>query len=342
LQSQATIQQRNRLVLLCKNMDRWPEALKHSDRCLADLTPEDPDDLAARIAINRGSVLYDLGERSKAAEFFREALRRSRDGPPLEFAAAANNVGIFHLYHDELDLAEAILRQGLGKIENHPVAPAYLQTNLGLVLLTRALIDPGLIEEAEQLFCDVVRRFTQAGHLQGISYAISNRGICALARGRTGEAQHSFAETIRLAGKIGERWSAYGALANLAAIELLKPRPNPQEALRLAVEARDRARENNDPKGIADASLIAARAVLDSVGAAAEGSALLDSAEQMLTEAGEVFQRLGQRLGEAQSAFGLMELLNCRNDRGALMMERRGRELLAHTAANAMPSRLKP
>jgi tetratricopeptide (TPR) repeat protein len=333
--------QRNRLVLLCKNMDRWPEALRHSDACWPQL-PELPPDLQARLCVNRGSVLYDMGDRPGAADLFRQALHQAGGaGCRLELAAAANNLGLYHLYHDELKQAEVVLRQGLDALGGHPVGTAYLETNLGLVLLTQALAEPDVLREAEQVFAGVVEGFTNAGHLQGISYAVSNRALCDLARGRWDEARSGFEQTIRLAGQLGEKWSAYGARANLALLQLLRPGGDPRAAWDQARASRAAARANNDPKGVADATLIAARAALDLAARGEADPALLEAARDLLTEARALFARLGQRLGEAQACFGLAELLRHgpAPDRAA-DWERRGREALAQTSLGGLPARL--
>src|SRR5262249_17023788 len=45
LEGGAAVRQRNRLVHLCKNMDRWAEALEHSEWCVARLGAQPTADL---------------------------------------------------------------------------------------------------------------------------------------------------------------------------------------------------------------------------------------------------------------------------------------------------------
>lgn len=341
LEPEALAQQENRLVLLCKNMDRWQEALEHSDRCCALLTHSASPDLIARAHVNRGSVLYDLGRRDDAAQAFRLA-SQSATHASLEAAASSNNLGIYHHYHDELDQAEGYLREARQWLDL-PVASSYLATNLGLVLLTRSLVDPAALDEAEKILFDVVQNFRHVGHLQGISYAVSNHAICLLRRGRFEDARLGFEETIRLAIKIGEKWSAYGALANLAVLHLLQPQPDIERAWLLAQDAVNRARQNTDPKGIADALLIAGRAVLDMAHQQGPAAAPLVEASSIFEEAARTFAALGQRLGEGQAWLGLAERsrLGGLNEEALVFKERADRALRSTPFVN-LPFQLQP
>lgn len=335
--------QRNRLVLLCKNSDEWPEARQHSDHCLGGLAADDPPDLWARVYVNRGSVLYDMGERDDAASAFRQAARYAGLGGSAEELAAANNLGIYHHYHDELDEADRILRAGLTAADDRPLLAAYLETNLGLVFLTRSLGDRSKLDDAGKIFQRVLEHFTKLGHFQGISYALTNCGIVELERGHFDQARDHFEETIALARQIGEKWSAYGAMANLALWHLAQSPADPLEAWHLAAEVRVKADDNNDPKGVADSALIAGRAALDLASGGASRSVWLARAQEMLATAQETFRSLGQRLGQAQACFGLGEVLTLQGDRdGAGVFERAGRDALGRTELPGLAARLRP
>ena len=145
-----------------------------------------PGDIAARVCVNRGSVLYDMGRRGEAGEAFQTARRLATNGrtSQVAFAAAINNLGVFHHYADDLTRAESVLTDGRSGVDGHPLVAAYLDTNLGLVHITRSLTDPVYFEPAARILGKVVERFTSAGHLQGMSYSLSNRALCDLAAGR--------------------------------------------------------------------------------------------------------------------------------------------------------------
>jgi tetratricopeptide (TPR) repeat protein len=331
LDGRDAIRQRNRLVHLCKNMDRWGEALAHSDWCIERIGPGDPPELHARVGVNRGSVLYDLGRRREAGEAFQAAREHAaKCRSTILRAAANNNLGVYLHYGDQLARAEAALSDGLREAES--LAAAYLETNLGLVQLTRSLADPAQAEAAEKTLHGVARRFVAGGHLQGISYALSNRGLCDLAARRWSEARAAFDETIRLGERLGEKWTVYGATANLALLELARG-GDAQKALERALGAAARAAENSDPKGVADAGLIAARAVLE--GAAAPPGA----AAQLLADAGERYAQLGQKLGEALACLGRMECLSGTEPEQAALLESRARRLLEACELPSLPLR---
>src|SRR5205085_2619830 len=82
---------------------------------------------------------------------------------------------------------------------------------LGLVWLSRALGDPEAAREALGPFSSALAVFRSAGHLQGISYALSNLGVAEALTGREELADARFNETIRIAERLGERWTGYGA-----------------------------------------------------------------------------------------------------------------------------------
>jgi serine/threonine protein kinase len=334
LDTLSAIRQRNRIVYLCKSMDRWPVGLEHAEWCYARLPEDTPADLAARVCVNRGSVLYDIGRRSEAGEAFQEGRRYASNGRTsrVALAAANNDLGVFHHYADDLTRAESVLTDGRNDVEEHPLVAAYLDTNLGLVHITRSFGDPVYFDSAARILSKVLERFTAAGHLQGISYALSNRAICDLAAGRLREARDAFEETIRLGERLGEKWTAYGAMANLALVELARPGGDPVKAYELASEAALRALANNDPKGVGDASLIAGRAALDGGAPLSEGDVRLDDAAQR-------FARLGQRLGEALACFGRMEIASVDNAERASAFEQRARAILAETELPRLPAK---
>jgi tetratricopeptide (TPR) repeat protein len=331
LGGRGAIRQRNRLVHLCKNMDRWGEALAHSDWCIQRIDPGDPPELHARVGVNRGSVLYDLGRRREAGEAFLAARdHAAKCRSTISRAAANNNLGVHFHYGDQLARAEEALSDGLREAES--LAAAYLETNLGLVQLTRSLADPAQAEAAEKTLQGVVRRFVAGGHLQGISYALSNRGLCDLASRRWMEARAAFEETIRLGERLGEKWTVYGATANLALLELARGGDAPK-ALERAMSAATGAAENSDPKGVADACLIAARAVLE--GAPAPPG----TAANLLEDAGERYAQLGQKLGEALACLGRMECLAGSEPELAALLESRARTLLQACELPSLPLR---
>lgn len=300
----ARVRERNRLVLLEKNMDLWTDALRNSDLCMQELGDQPPEAILARVLINRSSVVYDLGPRSDVPALLEKAARHSKE--EVLSAAVANNRAIYHLYHDELETAEKGLKNGLLQLSDHTVQKAYLLNNLSLVLLSGSLIDPARLDEAELLANDALSIFRKAGHIQGISYATSNVGAIGLHRGKFDEAEASFEETRKIAKRIGEKWTAYGSLSNSGCALLMRPDADPEKAYRYAKDSMAAARSGDDRKGIGDAGLIAAKAamMLKAAGKDIPPQEVID----LLNEARNAFQTLGQRLGEAMALYGLQEI----------------------------------
>ena len=297
----------NRCVLLQKNMDEWTAALATSDHCLQLAGTGVEPELMARLQINRSSVIFDLGPRAEVPSILATA-KSSAGTDAFLNAAIGNNAALYHLYNDELETAEDLLRNGLLLADHHSLQQAYLLTNLSLTLLSRTLLEPTAIAEAESSASEALAIFRQKGHLQGVSYATSLQGVFQMLHEQWSAAETSFKETRRIAQRLGEKWTDYGAKANLACLLLCKPGGNIEEAWTLAQEAVVSSRENNDRKGIGDAGLIAACAGLKLLQLQPEDLLLRSEIEATLLAAEEGFQGLNQRLGQAVAHWGLEEL----------------------------------
>lgn len=297
----------NRRVLLEKNMDRWSDARVSSDRALL-LTRENrpPPELQARVLINRSSVVFDLGPRQEVPDILEGAARAAQDTPFL-LSAVRNNAGLYQHYHDRLEEAEGLFRSALALAADHEVQVGYVQVNLSLLLLSRALVAPALLDEAEQLSAEALERFRKAGHTQGVSYATSNRGLFHMVRGSWDEAEACFQETRRIARRLGEKWTLYGAMANSACLQLRK-KDELSKGLGLADEAMEMASSNEDRKGIGDAGLLAGGIRLELLRAGSADETVAPEAARKLVRAHEAFANLGQGLGQTMAAWGLQEL----------------------------------
>src|SRR5687768_14158233 len=107
----------------------------------------------------------------------------------------------------------------------------------------------------------------------------------------------------------------------------------------MACEAADRARINEDKKGIADASLIAARAGLRLIGHHSTDQVMARSVRSKLIEAESLYVQLGQRLGSAQTCFGIEEFSRrfSENDE-EVEWNRRGQAMLSLTSSYSLPT----
>ena len=321
-----------RLSALCKSLDRWEESRAHAERALEDLRDGDPPVVRSRVLINLGSALYDLGDRARAAQCFNDAYALAeRSGAAAEIASAADDLGVQALYADKLEDAGRYLARGRVAAGDRVLA-AYLDTNLGLVALTRAIVDKSALKTAKSRFDAALGRFREAGHLQGISYAATNSGVVAALGGDAEAGERGFRETIRIADRLGERWTAYGARCNLGWLRLAAG--DPAGAVEIVTDVLASAEATGDPKGIGDASLVLARAALDR--GDADGVQL---AADALTQACEKFDALGQRLGAALSCYGLAEVAERRGKKPASWLEK-GDVRRAATEMPGLPRRL--
>jgi tetratricopeptide (TPR) repeat protein len=298
-------QQLNRRVLLQKNMDVWEEAHKSSDQCLELLDDDSPADLVARVLVNRSSVLYDLGMRIEALQCLDRA-RNNAANNLVVLAAIENNTGLYRLFHDELDEAERCFRTGLQLTKDSELQQAYLETNLSLTLFSRSRTDPAVLAEARMLCESARNHFDLVGHLQGVSYTTSNLGLFHLRDGNLSDASACFVHTQELARRLREKWSDYGALLNLACVELARKKVD--LAFEMAHTSMELARRNQDRKGVGDAGIVAGCAGLRSLRSSKDGKIAHEDVVEILSEAHQAFGELDQPLGVAMTARGLIDL----------------------------------
>jgi len=327
--------QLNRCVLIEKNRDQWLAARRTSDRCLELLGGDSPPDLRGAVLVNRSSVLYDLGPRRDVRPLLEEA-RDLAGVSPLVRAAAENNLALYHLFRDELEVAENLFRSAAERVPARTAPRAYVHTNLALTLLSKQRASGGSRDEARGYCEEALAVFQALGHRQGASYASNNRGIFQLLDRNFDDARSCFARTRHLAACVGEVWSEYGARLNegYLALELGDER----KALELAEGSREQARANNDSKGIADAGLVAAAAALRLL---QKGTAVwnADQLRASLDETRRTFAALEQPLGQAMALWGLRELASIA---GGRVDHPDGRELLRHTSYAGLPPEFRP
>jgi Flp pilus assembly protein TadD len=138
---------------------------------------------SARARINVGELALRKGHTVQAYREFREAVRIQPDD-----AINRDNLGIVLLRHGMFDEAEQQFREAIR------IRPRYVKSrvNLGLIYLNRRRLD-----EAEQEFRTALRPERITPSFRG---AITNNlGVVLALKGRRQEAEHAFAEAVRLA-----------------------------------------------------------------------------------------------------------------------------------------------
>ncbi len=138
---------------------------------------------SARAHINVGELALRKGHTLQAYREFQEAIRIQPDD-----AINRDNLGIVLLRHGLLDEAEQQFREAIRILPWFPKP----HVNLGLIYLNRRQLD-----EAEQEFRTALRSNRIKESFRG---AITNNlGIVLALKGKRQEAEHAFAEAVRLA-----------------------------------------------------------------------------------------------------------------------------------------------
>ncbi len=154
-------------------------------------------------------------------------------------------------------------------------------------------------------------------------------------------AEWCFEETRRIAERLGEKWTSYGAMANSACL-LMHKGDGLDKALELADKAMGMARQNKDRKGIGDAGLLAGLARLRLLQDGTRDGTLLRETDRILGEAHDAFVGLGQRLGQVMARWGRMELARMAPGDGDILVSEDPEPCLSGTSYAALTPALLP
>jgi hypothetical protein len=161
-----------------------------------------------------------------------------------------------------------------------------------------------------------------------------------MAVGAWNEAEECFQQTRRIARRLGEKWTHYGAMANSACL-LLRRGGDLAKALGLVDETLRLAIANQDRKGIGDAGLLAGAISLEILRSHPGETSSATEAANRLAEAHAAFVALGQRLGQSMASWGLSELSKFTPSLAATASMHPPADL-SGTAYEFLPARLVP
>ncbi|MDI1464393.1 BTAD domain-containing putative transcriptional regulator [Catellatospora sp. KI3] len=250
------------------------------------------DDLAWELA-HAMVAWFDLGGHTAEWEqTHRAALAACRAaGNPLGEAVTLRGLGQLHLYRDDYAHAgEAFSRSRLlfARLGNlHGLAAAL--AGLGTVHRVRDEFD-----EAYDCYEQALAAYTELAHRHGEAYAQGALGMVCLARGELAMAQHHFTAGLTIAEEIGDEHRTALLTRQLGLTRLR--RGELSDARASLTSALDRF------AGLGD-SHCAAYCLTDLAGLEAP-----ESAVDRLTTALEIFERIGDRRAQAQTAHRLGEL----------------------------------
>jgi tetratricopeptide (TPR) repeat protein len=135
-----------------------------------------------RLLNNLGILNFLLGHKEQAVEQLKDAFRIGLEvGDPAETAHAVSSLAEVYLRSGELEPAERHARHALEILDGRV---DYLsEAGMATIVLGRALMGQGRLDEAEQAFADAEQGFTELSSVSHTALAWTARGDLALERG---------------------------------------------------------------------------------------------------------------------------------------------------------------
>jgi tetratricopeptide (TPR) repeat protein len=168
--------------LVAERNGSWAQARMYSERAKELYEAVDDPVNVGRLLNNLGILNFLLGHKEQAVEQLKEAFRIALEvGDRADSAQAVSSLADVHLRSGELELAE---RQARHAIEMLDRRVDYLsETGMATIVLGRALMGQGRLDEAEQAFADAETSFEQLSSVSHTALAWTARGDLALERG---------------------------------------------------------------------------------------------------------------------------------------------------------------
>jgi tetratricopeptide (TPR) repeat protein len=167
--------------LVAERNGNWPRARKHSERAKELYEAADDPVNVGRLLNNLGCLSFLLGHKEQAVAQLKDAFRIALELDDPAGAQAVASLAQVHLRSGELEPAEQQARHALELLEGRM---DYLDEigNTQLVL-GRALLEQGRLDEAEQAFAQAEQSLSQLSSASHRAAAWTAQGDLALARG---------------------------------------------------------------------------------------------------------------------------------------------------------------
>ena len=167
--------------LVAERNGNWPRARKHSERAKELYEAADDPVNVGRLLNNLGCLSFLLGHKEQAVAQLKDAFRIALELDDPAGAQAVASLAQVHLRSGEIELAEQQARHALELLEGRM---DYLDEigNTQLVL-GRALLEQGRLDEAEQAFAQAEQSLSQLSSASHRAAAWTAQGDLALARG---------------------------------------------------------------------------------------------------------------------------------------------------------------
>src|ERR671926_85566 len=168
--------------LVAERNGSWAQARTYSERAKKLYEAVDDPVNVGRLLNNLGILSFLLGHKEQAVEQLKEAFRIALEvGDPAESAHAVSSLADVHLRSGDLELAERHARRALELLDGRL---DYLsEVGMATIVLGRALMGQGRLDEAEQAFADAEMSFTDLSSVSHTALAWTAKGDLALERG---------------------------------------------------------------------------------------------------------------------------------------------------------------
>lgn len=168
--------------LVAERNGSWAQARTYSERAKELYEAVDDPVNVGRLLNNLGILSFLLGHKEQAVEQLTDAFRIALEvGDPAESAHAVSSLADVHLRSGDLEPAERHARHALELLDGRV---DYLsETGMATIVLGRALMGQGRLDEAEQAFADAEQSFTDLSSVSHTALAWTARGDLALERG---------------------------------------------------------------------------------------------------------------------------------------------------------------
>jgi len=177
--------------LVAERNGSWAQARTYSERAKELYEAVDDPVNVGRLLNNLGCLSFLLGHKEQAVEQLKDAFRIALEvGDPADGAQAVSSLADVHLRSGELELAERQARHALEILDGR--VDFLSEIGMATIVLGRALMGQGRLDEAEQAFADAETSFTDVSSISHNALAWTARGDLALARGDDRDAGELF------------------------------------------------------------------------------------------------------------------------------------------------------
>ena len=168
--------------LVAERNGSWAQARTYSERAKELYEAVDDPVNVGRLLNNLGILNFLLGHKELAVEQLKDAFRIALEvGDTADSAQAVSSLADVHLRSGELEPAVEQARHAIEMLDGRV---DYLsETGMATIVLGRALMGQGRLDEAEQAFTDAETSFEQLSSVSHTALAWTARGDLALERG---------------------------------------------------------------------------------------------------------------------------------------------------------------